>query len=263
MKNKINKILIHSDVIKGIVFDAGSLVIPYMEDFMVKELSKIKSKIKDQDVLNEYNKLFEEEFAHAKVHHAYNSLLIREGYSFDLYVKFVSLLFKIIGYMPSSFKIAFLSAAEHFTNCLSFAEIEHNSIEKGLNPKIAKLWKWHFYEEADHRDCFFNIYNYLFGGYILRAFTFLLAFPMFVINNIISTSILMFQHGYFFKINAHKEIFKLSLQPFGYIKNIPKFFLYLKPSFHPSQLKYNQDYLKDIHRYSIENDLIDMLNNAN
>lgn len=153
--------------------NGASLVMPYLEPYMIRTLKKAYSKI-DSDKLKADVKLFiGQEAQHYQQHRKFNDMLINNGYSE---------LEKIEEQMKGeygafekerSFKFNLAYACGFESMSLGVAHWLINNREylfSNSDTKVASLILWHFVEEIEHKNVAFDAYQAIFGNYFYRVF---------------------------------------------------------------------------------------------
>jgi len=68
------------------------------------------------------------------------------------------------------FRIGFVEGFESYTTQMALGMLASGLYEhKRSEPRFAGLFKWHLIEEIEHRNVAYDIYQHLYGSYLVRA----------------------------------------------------------------------------------------------
>jgi predicted metal-dependent hydrolase len=123
---------------------------------------------------------------------------------------------------------------EHFTAIMAHAILKNNlEIVQDMQPRIKAIWVWHAIEETEHKAVAFNVYQWVGGGYGMRAIT------MFQASREIMMRIRK-RTKYFLKVDNEWNFknrwtgFKLRWGKKGiFSSSLRHYFKFFRPGFHP------------------------------
>ncbi|MCP4335582.1 MAG: metal-dependent hydrolase [Gammaproteobacteria bacterium] len=137
--------------------------------------------------------------------------------------------------MPRSIHLANIACIEHINAYLGSFFPKHNLLE-GSNPKMKLLFYWHFAEEIEYKSVAFEVYEDLYGSYLLRIMGAILVFPLFYTVNTIGTLYLLWQDRRLFRLDTWKDYGKFLFKDGALLHTLRNILAYLKPGFNPSRI---------------------------
>jgi len=162
--------------------NGGSLVMPYLEPFLIATLKEAIELIDDEEVIAEARGFNGQEAQHYKTHRRYNELLKANGYpelaevesdmkrSYERHRK-----------RSLAYRLAYACGFETMTiGITKWFVSERAALFGGSDTRIASFVMWHFVEEAEHKRVAFDVYQAACGGYWQRLLgTFIGSFDVF------------------------------------------------------------------------------------
>ena len=103
------------------------------------------------------------------------------------------------------------------------------------NPKMKLLFNWHFAEEIEHKSVAFEVYEDLYGSYLLRITGALLVVPLFYTINTFGTLYLLWQDKRLFRLNTWRDYCTFLFKGGALAHTLRNLIAYLSPGFNPSQ----------------------------
>jgi len=94
-----------------------------------------------------------QEAAHASMHAAFNRLLMRWGVPVESVADSVLRWLAVVDWTSSDLRSAVAMAGEHFLGEIGNAILSRPELLEGVDPRIARLFRWHGYEEVEHKAC--------------------------------------------------------------------------------------------------------------
>ena len=214
-----------------------TLLVPDNENYYIRHLSKCADEIKDQDLVEELHNFCRQEAQHGMGHKAYWSNLEGLGIKYRGFVDMVGWFnYKLLEpVIPRSIHLANIACIEHINAYIGNFFLQRNLLEDS-NPKLKLLFYWHFAEEIEHKSIAFDVYENLYGSYLLRVLGAILVFPLFYTINTIGTLYLLWQDRRLFRLDTWKDCGKFLFKDGALLHTLRNVLAYLKPGFHPSHI---------------------------
>jgi predicted metal-dependent hydrolase len=167
-----NPLYIAGNATLSYIHTALGLYVVHLEPFIVKSMRKVMPKIRDEALKEEVDRFCRQESQHYQKHADFNKLILARNYpglaerterlrdDFDDYLRNKS----------DRFRIGFTEGFESFTNQNALSLLASGLYEhKRSEPHFAGLFRWHLIEEVEHRNVAYDIYQHLYGSYLVRA----------------------------------------------------------------------------------------------
>lgn len=155
------------------ITNGGSMALPYLEPYLNKIMLMARAKLDHNSQLQADIMTFVgQEGHHYRQHKLYNRVLVNRypalaDYERHMKAEYDRLLssksFKFNCAYCEGFESGGLIAAQFF-----FEEID--DLLRNADPKVVRLWKWHYAEEYEHKTVCYDVYKDLFGGYFYRLY---------------------------------------------------------------------------------------------
>ena len=180
-----------------------------------------------------------QEAMHGREHEDYNDALFAQSPIAPKFEAFVLDIFGLIKkHTPPYLWLSATIALEHFTALLADSVLTTPELFDGAEDHYANIWRWHAFEETEHKAVAFDVWNTVMGhglyAYTVRSVgqigaTILfwsLIIPVFL--NIVKGE------GKLTNRKAWKAAYKYSFGEVGALrKQLGNYFDYFRPSFHP------------------------------
>lgn len=225
-----------NEVLTGL-WNALSLTFPEGETFFVRSVRPFQLTVKDEVLRQEIRNFIGQEAAHGKEHRVLNKALNDQGFkNIDQLEDEVRILLKAANkHLPANVKLAATCALEHFTAILAEQLILDDSHLKNMDKSIRDLWIWHAVEESEHKHVAFDVYQEVYGDYVVRVATMLLASVILGLVVFNFQFRLLSQIHHQFDIVGWTNTFKyLFTEEKLAIRLLPMYLDYFKKDFHPS-----------------------------
>ncbi len=151
--------------------NGASLVMPYLEPFLISTLREASKEIRDEAVLEEAAGFMAQEAMHYKTHRRYNELLKSSGYpalsdvEADIKRGYDKLRKRSLPY-----KLAYSCGFETMTlGVTNWLVSERTKLFGDSDTRVASFIMWHFVEEAEHKRAAFDAYQAARGQYWQRV----------------------------------------------------------------------------------------------
>jgi predicted metal-dependent hydrolase len=165
----VDPVFIEGDPEQSFRTIAGSLLLPYLEPYLIRSMKAAKKHVSDPQLLDDLKRFSAQEGQHYRAHMKFNEAIRLAGFprleelereledDYQRFSKTKSL----------RFNLAYAEGFEALTmNYIKFM-LEHQGFNDPQSP-IMQLFEWHFVEELEHRNVAFDVYDHVCGGYAYR-----------------------------------------------------------------------------------------------
>jgi uncharacterized protein len=160
---------LNEDVYLTQMFNAPSMVLPYVEGFVNFTVIHSLSKLKDVSLHARCLNFIKQEALHAREHVKYNKVLSKQGLvNNEVIGKLIEKLNKIKRKWSLLSMLAIAAGFENFTMTISKIVLTDDLLKNSEND-VARFWKWHMMEELEHKSVLMDLYIQLGGGYFRRV----------------------------------------------------------------------------------------------
>jgi hypothetical protein len=139
--------------------EALSVLAPVAEGFFIDDARRLLPRIADQALRAEGVAFLRQEAAHATMHAAFNRLLMRWGVPVEPVADSVLRWLAVVDWTSSDLRSAVAMAGEHFLGEIGHAILARPEVLDGVDPRIARLYRWHGYEEVEHKAVLFDAFH--------------------------------------------------------------------------------------------------------
>ena len=216
-----------------------SIVLPIGERFFIDAVRAHRDLIQDPELQKAMTAFIGQEAMHGREHEDYNDALFAQSPIAPKFEAFVLDIFGLIKkHTPPYLWLSATIALEHFTALLADSVLTTPELFDGAEDHYANIWRWHAFEETEHKAVAFDVWNTVMGhgpyAYTVRSVgqigaTILfwsLIIPVFL--NIVKGE------GKLTNRKAWKTAYKYSFGEVGALrKQLGNYFDYFRPSFHP------------------------------
>lgn len=233
-------------------FNGYNLLFPEFERFFVRSVLYYKPIIKSEELLGQVKSFVGQESMHAQGHEEYFSVLRRQGYKIDRFLRLYKRYAAFIESMAApKLRIALTAAAEHYTATIAGVLVSNSELIEDVDPTMKKLMVWHSAEEIEHRSVAFDVMKIAGVNYPLRILAFLMtSFDMLLWTTLGSLMFLRQDRISLFKSFKYKQEFrKKSVSANKQFKR--SLFAYFRRDFHPSQYDYVKEANKQLKEVGI------------
>lgn len=149
-----------------------SLYLPYLEPYLIKGLRAAAPLVEDAAVGEALDKFCRQEAQHYQQHARFNALIHTRDYpelasiearcqaEFDAW----------LANKPTKYNVGFAEGFESYTTQTATKALNSGALDsRGVEPKLANLFRWHLTEEIEHRTVAFDIWEHLYGDYGYRV----------------------------------------------------------------------------------------------
>jgi predicted metal-dependent hydrolase len=139
--------------------EALSAMAPVVEGFFIDDARRLLPRIINDALCAEGHAFLCQEAAHASMHSGFNRLLVRWGVPVDPLEDSVLRWLAVVDWTSSDLRSAVAMAGEHFLGEIGNAILSRPQLLEGVDPRIARLFQWHGYEEVEHKAVLFDMFH--------------------------------------------------------------------------------------------------------
>ena len=202
------------------VVNASSLLMPYLEPFLIQAIREALPRIKDPDLLAEAKGYIGQEAQHFRQHRRFNELIIGQGY--EKLRAYEALLEADYAHIRATrdtdFCLAYAAGFETMALAIGHMLVRFRRFFfEGADPAVSSLVLWHFVEELEHKHAAFDVYQHVVGSYRLRVKG--LVYTMFhtLRRTRQAYKMLLIEDGRWAGLRTRWELKKLMVRIFGYL----------------------------------------------
>lgn len=169
--DEIDPVFIDGDHRQSFGFIAGSLMLAYLEPYLVRSMQAAEEHVTDPKTLAGLKAFAAQESHHYRMHMKFNAAVRRSGFpGLEALEKELSDDYQRFTKTKSlRFNLAYAEGFEALTMNLVKHVMEPNGFGDDL-PVFLQMIEWHFVEELEHRTVAFDVYDHVVGGYFYRLF---------------------------------------------------------------------------------------------
>jgi predicted metal-dependent hydrolase len=216
-----------------------SIVLPIGERFFIDAVRAHRDLVEDPELKKAVTAFIGQEAMHGREHEDYNRALFERN---PIAPKFESFVLDVFGLMkkhlPASYWLSGTIALEHFTALLADSVLQIPELFEGAEEHYANIWRWHAFEETEHKAVAYDVWNTAMGqgiyAYLLRSFGLVAAtvvFWGFVLP--VFTKIVMDEKK-LTDLSAWRKAYRYTFGEVGALrKQLGNYIDYFRPNYHP------------------------------
>jgi uncharacterized protein len=139
--------------------EALSVMAPVVEGFFIGDARRLLPRIAEEGPRVEGDAFLRQEAAHASMHAAFNRLLMRWGVPVEPVADSMLRWLAVVDWTSGDLRSAVAMAGEHFLGEIGHAILSRPEHLDGVDPRIARLYRWHGYEEVEHKAVLFDAFH--------------------------------------------------------------------------------------------------------
>jgi hypothetical protein len=154
------------------VVNAASLLMPYLEPFLIDAIRAAIPKLGDSVLASEARGYVAQEAHHYRQHRRFNDLLVARGYAGirDFEKTLRDDYERLARERTHEFQLAYAAGFETMALAIGHLLIRLRvPLFRGADPAVSSLVLWHFVEELEHKHAAFDVYQAAVGRYGLRV----------------------------------------------------------------------------------------------
>jgi hypothetical protein len=139
--------------------NALSSTFPFGEAFFVRSVLRYREQIDDARLLDSIRVFAGQEGQHSRVHDEHVEMLISQGYTaLETRNRFVDRIARWHNRRTPRLSLSTTAGLEHLTALLARQILSDPELRTGkMHPEMARLWRWHALEEAEHKAVAFDV----------------------------------------------------------------------------------------------------------
>jgi hypothetical protein len=154
------------------VVNACSLLMPYLEPYLIDAIREATKRIDDPALLEEAKAYMGQEAHHFKQHRRLNDLLVARGYpGIRDYERVLAADYdRLRRERPLAFHLAYAAGFETMALAIGHMLIRMRGFFfRDADPAVSSLVLWHFVEELEHKHAAFDVYQHVVGRWGRRV----------------------------------------------------------------------------------------------
>lgn len=166
---EVDPVFIEGDPEQSFRMIAASLLLPYLEPYLIRTMKAAKARVTDPQLLDDLKRFSAQEGQHYRAHMKFNEAIRLAGFPrlVELEHELEADYRRFTSDRSLRFNLAYAEGFEALTmNAIKFI-MEHQGFDDPQMP-IMQMWEWHFVEELEHRNVAFDVYDHVCGGYWYR-----------------------------------------------------------------------------------------------
>ena len=158
--------------VRSHLFNGFSLVMPYLEPFMIKTMQEALAQIEIPELAADIRAFNAQEARHYQCHRRFNDLVKKNGYPELAAVEArLTATYAKLSTRSLRTRLAFTLGFETVTNGFTAWLIgQRRQLFGDACPYVASFWLMHMVEETEHKTVAYDAYMACAGGYLPRAF---------------------------------------------------------------------------------------------
>lgn len=139
--------------------NALSSTFPFGEAFFVRSVLRYREEIDDPELLRKIRGFAGQEGQHSRVHDEHVQILVAQGYTaLETRNRFVDRIARWHNRHTPKLSLSMTAGLEHLTALLARQVLSDPELRTGrMHPEMARLWRWHALEEAEHKAVAFDV----------------------------------------------------------------------------------------------------------
>ena len=139
--------------------EALSAMAPVVESFFIDDARRLLPRVADERMRADGAAFLRQEAAHACMHAAFNRLLVRQGVPVEAVAHTIRQWLAIVDWTSSDLRSSVAMAGEHLLGEIGHALLSRPALLAGVDARIASLFRWHSYEEIEHKAVLFDVFH--------------------------------------------------------------------------------------------------------
>lgn len=202
--------------------DALSSTFPFGEAFFVRSVSYYRDQIDDPVLTEQIRGFAGQEGQHSRLHDDHLALLLGHGY--DMLASRNRLFDRFLRWQnrrQPRVSLAATAAIEHLTAILARQVLSDPDRFTGeMHPEMARLWRWHALEEAEHKSVAFDVLMGVAPGLLRRRVVMALVTLELAFEVVLRSSYMLYKDGVFFRRQTWSQAWPFLFGPRGLLRGI-------------------------------------------
>ncbi|MBL8384649.1 MAG: metal-dependent hydrolase [Burkholderiales bacterium] len=228
------------DAFRTALFNALSMSFPVGEQFFIDAVRAGMAVLPQEARARfeaEARGFIGQEATHRRIHALFNAHLARQGLD-NAWERRGVARFAAMKDLDARHKLGITAATEHITAILSEWALAHPEASASDDPRLTRMWHWHFCEEIEHKATTIDLYRAIGGNHAWRVRYFRTLSAYFLADLARQTWSNLWRDGSWWRPSTWASAWALLFGRFGLVRAlIGPWRAYLREDFHPSQLE--------------------------
>ncbi|MEZ4379846.1 MAG: metal-dependent hydrolase [Nannocystaceae bacterium] len=171
LPEELDPLLIPGEPEESYLLAGLSLVLPYLEPYLIRTMNAAKGRLRDPTLVEELRRFNAQEGQHFRAHRRFNEALREHNPGFAALVPLEAAIEadyqRFTAERSLRFNLAYAEGFEAMTTATALYLLELRR-EREIPAALADLMYWHAIEELEHRTVAFDVYEAVAGGYLYR-----------------------------------------------------------------------------------------------
>jgi len=219
--------------------DALSSTFPFGESFFVRSVNHYRDQIDDPALAEQIRGFAGQEGQHSRLHDEHLALLLGHGYALlAARNRFFDRLLRWQNRRQPKVSLAATAAIEHLTAILARQVLSDPSrFTAGMHPAMARLWRWHALEEAEHKSVAFDVLMRVAPSPWRRRLMMLLVTLELVFEVSLRSCYMLYQDGVLFRRETWSQGWRFLFGRGGLLRGIgADYRAWYRRDFHPDSI---------------------------
>ena len=217
--------------------NGASLVMPYLEPFLIKTVSEALKNIADPALKKDVQGFIGQEGQHFQCHRRYNEIL-KQGHYPDLaeVEQAMEADYRQLQQRSLRWRIAYTAGFETMTMGITEWLIkDRKDLFAGADPSVASLILWHMVEETEHKNVAYDLYQHLYGAYLPKLWGLIYATYHVAKYSRRGYVCMLKRDGLWYQWRSRLRLYAMIARFF--VNIAPAMLQSLRPSYHPSKMQ--------------------------
>lgn len=219
--------------------NALSSTFPFGEAFFVRSVLRYREQIDDARLLDNIRGFAGQEGQHSRVHDEHVEMLIAQGYTaLEARNRFVDRIARWHNRRTPKLSLSMTAGLEHLTALLARQILSDPELRTGkMHPEMARLWRWHALEEAEHKAVAFDVLMKVAPGRLHRCIVMALNTVGLSIEILDRMIYLLWKDGLLFKTQTWSGGWRFLFGKGGFLRGTgADYRAWYRRNFHPNEL---------------------------
>jgi len=217
--------------------NALSITLPDCEKFFIETVRHYSKDITDPAQLHEIGEFVKQESHHRHAHKQYNDWLQSQGLPVDRLQASTNAMWDMVRkQIDKRSWLALTICVEHITVVYASVFLSHPEILNNMHPQFEQIWRWHAFEEVEHKSVAMNVWNKTIKNNSYKNVAMMLVLPTYMWYVGKNTLVFLHVDKQLWKWNTWKDMVSfLFNRKTGLItKSLVPWLEFLKKDFHPN-----------------------------
>ncbi len=219
--------------------NALSSTFPFGEAFFVRSVLHFREQIEDPQLLRRIRSFAGQEGQHSRVHDEHVEILVAQGYAaLETRNRFVDRIARWHNRRTPKLSLAMTAGLEHLTALLARQLLSDPELRTGkMHPEMARLWRWHALEEAEHKSVAFDVLMQVAPSHFRRVSTMALNTVGLSIEILDRMVYMLFKDGLLFKVATWSGGWRFLFGEGGFLRGMGEDYrAWYHRDFHPNDI---------------------------